>query len=89
MLTPQQAREQLLKRFPGDKVDAYVDWNGQYIMDVQPKSGIFVCDSTYSVDKKTGKVSEFSPLLLADPDKFFDTAKLVPFADTLKPISKG
>lgn len=79
MLTAQQARETLMKRFPGSRIDNYVEWGGKYVMDVQPENGIFVTDSMFSVEKKTGKVSEFSPLLLPDVDKFFDTAKLMPF----------
>ena len=79
MLTPTQARDLLLGKFPKSKIDGYVEWDNQYVMDVQPENGEFVLDSTFSVDKVTGKVSEFSPLLLPDVDKFFDTAKLISF----------
>lgn len=79
MLSPKKAREILLKKFPHSRIDGYVEWGDLYAMDVQPTSGDFACDSIFSVDKNTGKVSEFAPLLLDDPDFFFETAKLIPF----------
>lgn len=79
MLTPENARDVLLKKHPGYFINRYVDWENWYIMSLEDKSGRQLDDASFSINKETGKVKEFSPLLLVDPDEFFENAKAVKF----------
>lgn len=80
MLTVKQAAD-AAEKYAGNglKVLNYADWNGLYILEMQPETGDLADDSFLSVDKETGEVKEFAPLLLDDPDDFFDNAKPVPY----------
>lgn len=75
MISMNDAKRSILKKFPGFKITASFDYKDLYIFTLMPENfnkekDLGFVDNFHSVDKKTGEISGFAPW--ADPE-FFET----------------
>lgn len=70
-MTYEDAIKKVLSTHKGCKCTSVLDMNNMFVVSIQPKnwnSGEMLLDPYFSVDKKTGKVSEWTPIM--DPEGF-------------------
>ena len=70
-MTYEVAIKNVLSKHKGCKCTSVLDMNSMFVVSIQPKNwkpGEMLLDPYFSVDKKTGKVSEWTPIM--DPEGF-------------------
>lgn len=71
MITHEKAAEIVIAAYPDSIVNSVMDAKAGYIVNIQPKNwndNDVILDGFFRVDKRTGKLSEYSPV--ADVDEF-------------------
>lgn len=70
-MTYEEAIKSVLSKHKGCKCTSVLDMKSKFIVSIQPNNwnpGEMLLDPYFSVDKKTGKVSEWTPIM--DPEGF-------------------
>ena len=70
-ITVNNAKQILLKKYPDSVVNAVLDTPSGYILYIQPKDwdkSKGICNGYFKINKTTGKISEYSPVM--DPEEF-------------------
>lgn len=79
----QQAIGVLLKNHSDSKVLCVMELEDKFILSIQPnnmKSGTYILDGYFTVNKSNGKIGEYCPTM--DPDEFRKAIDNIVYKDT-------